>query len=140
MVAGEAQGVLAQLGVGGALVVVVAYVMIHVFKLFIDHWNRQETARTEAYKASADAHAKALAHMSTTLERMNDNLGDKVIAAFASTTTAINALVGAVGELKVSVGRLEGKFDTILDATERPLAEPTRRSPRLRTDAGERDR
>jgi uncharacterized membrane protein (Fun14 family) len=87
----QTQGVLAQLGVGGLLVVVVAYVMVHVFKLFIDYWNKQETERTEAYKASAEAHAKALTRMSDTLERMNENLGDKVIAAFASTTSAVTA-------------------------------------------------
>lgn len=133
----ETQGVLAQLGVGGALVVVVAYVMVHVFKLFIDHWNKQETARTEAYKASAEAHAKALTRMSDTLERMNENLGDKVIAAFASTTSVIGGLAGAVGELKVAVGRLEGKFDTILDATDRvPL--PERNGRRARTEPSDR--
>jgi len=132
----ETQGVLAQLGVGGALVVVVAYVMVHVFKLFIDHWNKQETARTEAYKASAEAHAKALTRMSDTLERMNDNLGDKVIAAFASTTSAVNALAGALGDLKVSVGRLEGKFDTILDTSERPA--PERNGRRARTEPSDR--
>ena len=117
----QTQGVLAQLGVGGLLVVVVAYVMVHVFKLFIDYWNKQETERTEAYKASAEAHAKALTRMSDTLERMNENLGDKVIAAFASTTSAVTALAGAMGELKVSVGRLEGKFDAIIDVTDRTL-------------------
>jgi len=129
----QTQGVLAQLGVGGLLVVVVAYVMVHVFKLFIDYWNKQETERTEAYKASAEAHAKALTRMSDTLERMNENLGDKVIAAFASTTSAVTALAGAMGELKVSVGRLEGKFDAIIDVTDRTL--PNGR--RARTEPGD---
>lgn len=129
----QTQGVLAQLGVGGLLVVVVAYVMVHVFKLFIDYWNKQETERTDAYKASAEAHAKALTRMSDTLERMNENLGDKVIAAFASTTNAVTALTGAMGELKVSVGRLEGKFDAIIDVTDRSATNGRR----ARTEPGD---
>jgi uncharacterized membrane protein (Fun14 family) len=136
----ETQGILAQLGVGGALVVVVAYAMITIFRLFIEHWNKQETERTEAYKASAKAHADSLNRVGDAMERMSTNLGDKVIAAFASTTASLGALTEAIGDLKVSVGRLEGKFDTILDATERPLSEPARRAPRPRTDATDRDR
>lgn len=137
---GETQGILAQLGVGGALVVVVAYAMITIFRLFIEHWNKQETERTEAYKASAKAHADALNRVGDAMERMSTNLGDKVIAAFASTAASLGALAEAIGDLKVSVGRLEGKFDTILDATERPLAEAVRRPSRPRTDASDRDR
>lgn len=137
---GETQGILAQLGVGGALVVVVAYAMITIFRLFIEHWNKQETERTDAYKASAKAHADALNRVGDAMERMSTNLGDKVIAAFASTTASLGALTEAIGDLKVSISRLEGKFDTIIDVTERPTPEPPRRTPRLRTDAGERDR
>jgi hypothetical protein len=122
--------------VGGALVVVVAYAMITIFRLFIEHWNKQETERTEAYKASAKAHADALNRVGDAMERMSTNLGDKVIAAFASTTASLGALTDAIGDLKVSVGRLEGKFDTILDVGERPA--PERNGRRMRTEPGDR--
>jgi len=127
-------GVLAQLGVGGALVVVVAYVMVHVFKLFINHWNKQETDRTEAYKVSAKAHADALMRVADTMDKMTSTLGDRVTTAFNGTSTALSAMAAALDNLRAAVARLEGKFDAVLDSHERtPVGVPIPVAPEERS-------
>lgn len=114
-----AKSVLAQLGVGGLLVVVVAYAMFKVFGLFISHWDKQETARTKAYETSATAHAAALVRVADTMTGLVQALDERVASAFTGTTAALNNLTNALADVKISIGRLEGKLDAFLDATER---------------------
>lgn len=103
------QSVVTQLGIGGALVVVVAYVMLHVFKLFIAHWNKQETDRTEAYKTSAQAHAASLGKMADQMEKLTITIGERV--------------ADALSDVRIAITRLESKLDSALDWQERTPVE-----------------
>jgi hypothetical protein len=99
------QSAVTQLGIGGALAVIIAYVMVHVFKLFIAHWNKQETDRTEAYKVSAQAHAASLGKMAEQMERLTVTIGERV--------------ADALSDVRLAITRLESKFDAALDWQER---------------------
>jgi hypothetical protein len=101
-----------QLGIGGALAVIIAYVMVHVFKLFISHWNKQETDRTEAYKTSAQAHAASLGKIAEQMERLTTTVGERV--------------ADALGDVRIAITRLESKLDTALDWQERTPVEGTK--------------
>jgi hypothetical protein len=99
------QSIVTQLGIGGALAVIIAYVMVHVFKLFITHWNKQETDRTEAYKTSSQAHAASLAKMAEQMEKLTTTIGERV--------------ADALGDVRLAVVRLESKLDAAFDWQER---------------------
>jgi hypothetical protein len=99
------QSAITQLGIGGALAVIIAYVMLNVFKLFIAHWNKQETDRTEAYKTSAQAHAMSLGKMAEQMEKLTTTIGERV--------------ADALGDVRLAIVRLESKLDVAIDWQER---------------------
>lgn len=106
---GIGQSIVTQLGIGGALAVVIAWVMVHVFKLFIANWDKQETSRTEAYKTSAAAHAQSLAAIAVQMERLTTTIGERV--------------ADALNDVKIAITRLEGRIDSIFDWQERTPVE-----------------
>jgi hypothetical protein len=129
---GIGQSVVTQLGIGGALAVVIAWVMVHVFKLFIANWDKQETARTEAYKISAAAHAQSLTQIAVQMERLTTTIGERV--------------ADALNDVKIAITRLEGRIDSALDWQDRTPVEMRIPQPphdpveRARSEREERER